>query len=53
MAEFRKLQKRPGKAIWSTMGQSDVDYADVNEMINVLGLLTIIVRICLFNDTSK
>ena len=31
----------------------DVDYAHVSEMLNVLGLLTIIERICLSNDTSK
>ena len=33
--------------------QSDIDYTDVNEMLNVLELLTIIERICLSNDTSK
>ena len=33
--------------------QSDVDYANVNEKLDLLGLLTIIERIFLSNDTSK
>ena len=60
-AEFRKLQNDLGKlygVLWDQCDsgmkskiQSDIDYADVNEMLNVLGLLTIIERICLSNDT--
>ena len=30
-----------------------VNYAEVSKMLNVIGLLTIIKRICLSNDTSK
>ena len=62
-AEFKKLQNDVGKVygiLWDQCDsrrknkmQSDVDYADVSKMLNVLGLLTIIERICLSNDTSK
>ena len=51
-AEFTKLQNDLGKlygVLWGQCDsgmknkiQSDVDYADVSEMLNVLGLLTII-----------
>ena len=62
-AEFRKLQDDLGKlygVLWDQCDsgmknkiQLDVDYTEVSEMLNVLGLLTIIERICLSNDTSK
>ena len=62
-AEFRKLQNDLRKLygiLWDQCDsvmknkiQSDVDYAEVSKMLNVLGLLTIIERICLSNDTSK
>ena len=62
-AEFRKLQNDLGKlygVLWDQCDsemknkiQSDVDYAEISEMLNVLGLLTIIERICLSNDASK
>ena len=62
-AEFRKLQNNLGKLygiLWDQCDsgmkdkiQSDLEYAEVNNMLNVIGLLTIIKMICLFNDTSK
>ena len=62
-AEFRKLQNDLGKLygiLWDQYDsgmknkiQSDVDCTEFSKMLNVLGLLTIIKRICLSNDTSK
>ena len=61
--EFRKLQNDLGKLygiLWDqrdsgmkTKIQSDVEYTEVSKMLNMIGLLTIIERICLFNNTSK
>ena len=62
-AELRKLQNDLGKLygiLWDQCDsgmknkiQSNVDYAEVSKMLNVLGLITIIERIFLFSDTSK
>ena len=62
-AEFRKLQNDLGKLYgilcdqcdsgMKNKIQSDVHYAEVSKMLNVIRLLTIIERICLSNDTSN
>ena len=63
-AEFRKLQNDFGKPygvlVWDQCDlgmkneiQSDPEYASISKMLNMIGLLTIIERICLSNDSSK
>ena len=61
--ELRKLQNDLGKfygILWDQCDsrtknktQVDVDYAEVSKMVNVIGLLIVIERIFLSNDTSK
>ena len=62
-AEFRKIQNDLGKLysiLWVQCDsgmknkiQSDLEYTNVIKMLNVIGLLTIIERICISKDTSK
>ena len=62
-AESRKLQNDLGKLygiLWDQCGlgmknkiQLDVEYAEVSKIVNVIGLLAIIERICLSNDTPN